>query len=109
MKEMDYCNFLEEADCLIEKYEEEEKELTEEVFLNFLKEMIQKYNIDTKCDYFKFKKNFLFVAKDKRCYTIIIFDEDRVRRINFSGYSFETKEEGQKYFEENFKEYEKVE
>ncbi|MCR6588432.1 hypothetical protein [Campylobacter insulaenigrae] len=29
-------------------------------------------------------------------------------KIIFSGYSFQTKKEGQEYFEENFKEYEKV-
>ncbi|WP_139454235.1 hypothetical protein [Campylobacter armoricus] len=46
MKELDYYNFLEEADCLMKKYKEEQKELTEEIFLNFLKEMIKKKNMN---------------------------------------------------------------
>ncbi|EIV6476755.1 hypothetical protein L9Y04_001591, partial [Campylobacter lari] len=38
----------------------------------------------------------------------ISFEKNKYRKIDFSGYSLETKEQGQKYFEENFKEYEKV-
>lgn len=109
MKELDYYNFLEEADCLMKKYKEEQKELTEEIFLNFLKEVIKKHNITKrKYDCFKFENNSLFTTKDKRCYTIISFEKNKDRKIDFSGYSLETKEQGQKYFEENFKEYEKV-
>ncbi|EJQ3999562.1 TPA: hypothetical protein SFY16_001388 [Campylobacter jejuni] len=41
MTQIDYYNFLDEADCLMKKYKEEQKEeqkeLTEEVFLNFFK------------------------------------------------------------------------
>ncbi|EPB3729645.1 hypothetical protein CNZW441b_b0035 (plasmid) [Campylobacter novaezeelandiae] len=109
MKPEDYYNFLEEADCLMKKYKEEKKELTEEVFLNFLKETIKKYNLNKrKYDCFKFKNNFLFVTKNKQYYTIISFEKDKDRKIDFSGYSLETKEQGQKCFEEDFKEYEKV-
>lgn len=109
MKKTDYYDFLEEADCLMKKYKEEKKELTEEVFLNFLKEMVEKYNLNKrKCDCFKFKNDFLFVTKNRQYYTIISFEKDKDRKIDFSAYSLETKEQGQKYFEENFKKYEKV-
>ncbi|HEF7224780.1 TPA: hypothetical protein SAY82_000807 [Campylobacter jejuni] len=53
MTQIDYYNFLDEADCLMKKYKEEQKELTEEVFLNFLKEMVEKYNLNKrKYDFF---------------------------------------------------------
>ncbi|EAK9878176.1 hypothetical protein J7D62_001585 [Campylobacter lari] len=108
MKELDYYNFLEEADCLMKKYKEEQKELTEEVFLNFLKEMIKKYNITKRYECFRNKNDFLFITKNKQCYTIITFEKDEDKKIIFSGYSLQTKKEGQEYFEENFNEYEKV-
>lgn len=106
MTKIDYYNFLDEADCLMKKYKEEQKELTEEVFLNFLKEMVEKYNLNKrKYDFFVLHNNFLFATKNKQCYTIISFEKDKDRKIDFSGYSLKTKEQGQKYFEENFKEY----
>ncbi|EAL7651575.1 TPA: hypothetical protein SFY16_001389 [Campylobacter jejuni] len=71
--------------------------------------MVEKYNLnERKYDFFVLHNNFLFATKNKQCYTIISFEKDKDRKIDFSGYNLETKEQGQKYFEENFKEYEKV-
>ncbi|MBS4407506.1 hypothetical protein [Campylobacter vulpis] len=79
------------------------KESMQESMQNFFKAMQKKYKALRTYDLFKHKNkedNFLIVSKTKKAYISPIWDNKK--KLELSGYSLETKEQGREFFKEKF-------